>query len=113
MPRETWRVASRAARRLGRCKHFEHSGRLFGCILSEHALQNNPTEILSNYAYATQLDPDWYKGWHTWALANFEVITYLEVQKTVLAADAFNVYIKPAVQGEFPPGQDCCQRPDR
>jgi FKBP12-rapamycin complex-associated protein len=46
------------------------------------------------------LDPDWYKGWHIWALANFEVITHLELQKTVLAADAFNIYIKPAVQGE-------------
>ena len=63
-------------------------------------MQNNPTEILNNYAYATQLDPDWYKGWHIWALANFEVITHLELQKTVLAADAFNIYIKPAVQGQ-------------
>lgn len=27
---------------------------------------------------STQLDPSWYKAWHTWALANFEVVGYLE-----------------------------------
>ncbi|KAK0558631.1 phosphatidylinositol kinase- protein kinase tor1, partial [Tilletia horrida] len=24
----------------------------------------------------TQLDRNWYKAWHAWALANFDVITY-------------------------------------
>lgn len=32
-------------------------------------------EVLSSYAAATQLDPKWFKAWHAWALANFEVVT--------------------------------------
>jgi FKBP12-rapamycin complex-associated protein len=27
---------------------------------------------------ATRYDPSWYKAWHTWALANFDVIGYAE-----------------------------------
>jgi serine/threonine-protein kinase mTOR len=30
------------------------------------------------YSVATQFDPNWYKAWHTWALANFEVVGFLE-----------------------------------
>lgn len=63
------------------------------------AKQNQPSAILENYAVATQLDPDWYKGWHIWALANFEVITYLENRKDVLTREAFATYIVPAVRG--------------
>jgi FKBP12-rapamycin complex-associated protein len=63
-------------------------------------LKNNPEEILENYSYATQLDPDWYKAWHTWALANFEVISYLEQSKEPLKSQAFEKHIVPAVQGK-------------
>ena len=35
-------------------------------------------EVMQCYHNATQLDPKWYKAWHTWALCNFEVITHLE-----------------------------------
>ncbi|OAA65494.1 tor pathway phosphatidylinositol 3-kinase [Niveomyces insectorum RCEF 264] len=34
-------------------------------------------EILVNYAQATQYNPKWYKAWHAWALANFEVVQAL------------------------------------
>ena len=27
---------------------------------------------------AAQYDKDWYKAWHSWALANFEVISFYE-----------------------------------
>lgn len=37
-------------------------------------------EVVHCYRVATQLDPRWYKAWHTWALCNFEVINYLERQ---------------------------------
>jgi FKBP12-rapamycin complex-associated protein len=36
---------------------------------------------------ATRYDPKWYKAWHTWALANFEVIGYMESQSEVRAGD--------------------------
>ncbi|KAI9726194.1 MAG: phosphatidylinositol kinase- protein kinase tor1 [Chrysothrix sp. TS-e1954] len=31
-------------------------------------------EILTAYNEATKCDPTWYKAWHAWALANFEVV---------------------------------------
>ncbi|CAK7565397.1 MAG: phosphatidylinositol kinase-related protein kinase tor1 [Sporothrix epigloea] len=34
-------------------------------------------EVLTNYAQATRYNPKWYKAWHAWALANFEVVQYL------------------------------------
>lgn len=37
-------------------------------------------DILHSYHLATHFDPTWYKAWHTWALANFEVIGYMETQ---------------------------------
>lgn len=69
--------------------------------LQDNWVANNPGEILGNYQFATQLDPDWYKGWHTWALANFEVITHLETSRDILARNAFSRYIVPAVTAFF------------
>ncbi|KAG6841465.1 hypothetical protein C0991_010890 [Blastosporella zonata] len=40
----------------------------------------NVEDILHSYYLATHFDPTWYKAWHTWALANFEVISYMEAQ---------------------------------
>ncbi|KAK7056413.1 phosphatidylinositol kinase-related protein kinase tor1 [Paramarasmius palmivorus] len=37
-------------------------------------------DILRCYILATQYDPEWYKAWHTWALANIEVVNYLDSQ---------------------------------
>ncbi|KAF5387292.1 hypothetical protein D9757_005800 [Collybiopsis confluens] len=37
--------------------------------------------ILACYVHATRYDPDWYKAWHTWALANVEVVNYFENQR--------------------------------
>ncbi|GHJ88255.1 hypothetical protein NliqN6_4657 [Naganishia liquefaciens] len=69
--------------------------------LQDNWVANNPGEILGNYQFATQLDPEWYKGWHTWALANFEVITHLETSQDILARNAFSRYIVPAVTAFF------------
>ncbi|KAJ3878338.1 phosphatidylinositol 3-kinase [Lentinula edodes] len=45
---------------------------------SDPHLVNN---ILGCYVHATQYDQDWYKAWHTWALANVDVVNYLESQR--------------------------------
>lgn len=37
----------------------------------------NPDTILSAYLLATHFDSKWYKAWHKWALANFEVISMM------------------------------------
>lgn len=54
---------------------------------------------MTDYSLATELDPNWYQAWHTWALANFEVITQLEVVPNALTAQHFDRYIIPAVEG--------------
>ena len=59
----------------------------------------DPTPILQDYSLATELDPEWYQAWHTWALANFEVITQLEVSRQGLQSSSFTKYIIPAVEG--------------
>ncbi|OXG23734.1 FKBP12-rapamycin complex-associated protein [Cryptococcus neoformans Ze90-1] len=59
----------------------------------------DPSGILHDYCLATELDPEWYQAWHTWALANFEVITQLEVSQQGLSPVHFTTYIIPAVEG--------------
>lgn len=55
--------------------------------------------MIHDYKMATELNPGWYRAWHAWALANFEVITQLEVSQDGLSADHFPKYIIPAVEG--------------
>lgn len=43
-------------------------------------MKENVQEILRCYVVATRYDPAWYKAWHTWALANFAVVSYMENQ---------------------------------
>ncbi|TFY65865.1 hypothetical protein EVG20_g5221 [Dentipellis fragilis] len=45
--------------------------------LSDDWGSRNVNDILHSYLLATHYDPNWYKAWHTWALANFEVVGYL------------------------------------
>jgi hypothetical protein len=62
--------------------------------------QSDPSAVLADYSVATELDPGWYQAWHTWALANFEVITQLEVSQQGLSSAHFTTYIIPAVEGQ-------------
>lgn len=41
----------------------------------------NPDAILGSYLLATHFDNNWYKAWHNWALANFEVISGVKSNK--------------------------------
>jgi phosphatidylinositol kinase/protein kinase (PI-3 family) len=65
--------------------------------------QRNVKDILHSYLLATHYDPNWYKAWHTWALANFEVVNHLLNQAETKAADVMGTtlvpHIVPAVQG--------------
>lgn len=52
---------------------------------------------------ATQLDPTWYTAWHTWALANFDVINFLETRNESrmddLPSRSLATYVVAAIQG--------------
>ncbi|KAK7686283.1 hypothetical protein QCA50_010507 [Cerrena zonata] len=65
----------------------------------------NIKEILRSYVLATHYDSSWYKAWHTWALANFEVVNFLESQSDNRLAEApggdLVVHVVQAVDGFF------------
>ncbi|KAG7693019.1 hypothetical protein KL933_004170 [Ogataea haglerorum] len=77
------------------------------------ALNSNWTEmestgILGSFLLATHFDPKWYKAWHNWALANFEVISPQAKQLHEENADMDEKslggllhYVVPAVKGFF------------
>lgn len=62
-------------------------------------------DIRSSYKAATHYNQDWYKAWHAWALANFEVVTAMTTNKereTVgIQTRYIHDYVVPAIQGFF------------
>ncbi|KAJ7429881.1 phosphatidylinositol 3-kinase [Mycena galericulata] len=63
------------------------------------------TELLNSYLLATHYDGEWYKAWHTWALANFEVINEMENKvhdRTVdIAGNRLAAHAVQAITGFF------------
>ncbi|KAH9004515.1 atypical/PIKK/FRAP protein kinase [Lactarius hatsudake] len=90
------------ARLLARCYFKQGEWQM---ELSDNWATRNVKDILHSYLLATHFDPNWYKAWHTWALANFEVVNHLLNQAEVKAADVMGTtlvpHIIPAVQGFF------------
>ena len=62
-------------------------------------------EILMSYHSATQYNPDSYKAWHAWSLANFEVVNAVAAQASHEAAifpqATIADHVVPAIQGFF------------
>ncbi|KAF2244260.1 ARM repeat-containing protein [Trematosphaeria pertusa] len=62
-------------------------------------------DILSAYSAATRYNKDWYKAWHSWALANFEVVNFITSQadreSTELPPSVVHEHIIPAITGFF------------
>ncbi|CEJ79844.1 Putative FKBP12-rapamycin complex-associated protein [[Torrubiella] hemipterigena] len=62
-------------------------------------------EILASYAQATKYNPRWYKAWHAWALANFEIVQALTARgEGQTGRNHQNIivdHIVPAIQGFF------------
>lgn len=62
-------------------------------------------EIIDAYAHATTYDKGWYKAWHTWALANFEVVTALTTyakRSSASLPQSMNAdHVIPAIRGFF------------
>lgn len=62
-------------------------------------------DIINAYDNATKNNQTWYKAWHAWALANFEVVTAFTSQANretaVLPQQMVMDHVVPAVQGFF------------
>lgn len=63
-------------------------------------------DILVSYRAATHYNPTWYKAWHAWALANFEIVQALghrseRDRDLVVPPNVLVDHVVPAVRGFF------------
>ena len=62
-------------------------------------------DVLQSYHSATRYNENWYKAWHAWALANFEVVTSLTSEAGRESADVpphiVHDHVVPAIRGFF------------
>ncbi|KAF2487814.1 TOR1 phosphatidylinositol 3-kinase [Neohortaea acidophila] len=62
-------------------------------------------DVLHSYYAATRYNENWYKAWHAWALANFEVVTALTSEAGREEADVpqhiVHDHVVPAIKGFF------------
>ncbi|KAF2425315.1 FAT-domain-containing protein [Tothia fuscella] len=62
-------------------------------------------EILAAYHNATGYNQNWYKAWHAWALANFEVVTSYTSQgdreNVEIPTNIVQNHVVPAIEGFF------------
>ncbi|EEB07941.2 phosphatidylinositol kinase Tor1 [Schizosaccharomyces japonicus yFS275] len=70
-------------------------------LLDQDLSVNNADDILNCYYHATICDKSWYKAWHSWALANFEVVGYYEQAKPALFPSGCESNIISAIKGFF------------
>ncbi|KAJ1563647.1 phosphatidylinositol kinase- protein kinase tor1, partial [Nowakowskiella sp. JEL0078] len=63
--------------------------------------ENVIPDILNSYEAATRCDKNWYKAWHAWALANFEVLSYYEKKHVNMPHELIVAHVVPSVQGFF------------
>jgi len=94
----------------------EHTRLLARCYLKQgewqvalnkgwHAESRTSPRILDSYQKATYFHKDWYKAWHAWALANFEVVTAASApegrENGRLNSEMIQSHVIPAVNGFF------------
>lgn len=63
--------------------------------------QTKKDEVLGAYLLATNFDKTWYKAWHNWALANFEVVSGVNYSDSALISELVHDNVTPALEGFF------------
>ncbi|EGG15157.1 protein kinase [Cavenderia fasciculata] len=66
-----------------------------GDVLNEASIP----QIIASFKSATEMDPNWYKAWHSWALINFEVVSHYEQNSGT--AEQIAAHLLPAVNSFF------------
>ncbi|KAJ7170509.1 phosphatidylinositol 3-kinase [Mycena crocata] len=92
---------TRLSKLLARC--YYKLGEWEASLQPDWASQQHYKNILNSYLFATHYDGEWYKAWHTWALANFEVISYLKAHdRTVdIVGNRLAAHAVQAITGFF------------
>ena len=58
-------------------------------------------DVLSACKACTENDPNWYKAWHTWALMNFEAVSFFEKQDSKKSRKRIVKHLVAAINGFF------------
>ena len=62
-------------------------------------------DVLQSYLAATRYNQNWYKAWHAWALANFEIVTSLTSDgggdSASVSPQIISGHVVPAIKGFF------------
>jgi len=62
-------------------------------------------DVLQSYYSATRYNETWYKAWHAWALANFEVVNYMasnaDRDSPDVPREIISEHVVPAIRGFF------------
>ncbi|KAL1876357.1 hypothetical protein VTK73DRAFT_9536 [Phialemonium thermophilum] len=101
---QTQKVLTEQSKLLAKC--YLRQGEWMIALNRENWQSRHVQDILSCYSKATQYNPKWYKAWHAWALANFEVVQALtargESSDGRVANHAVIIeHVVPAVRGFF------------
>eukprot|EP00007_Cunea_sp_BSH-02190019_P005820 CAMPEP_0174239676 /NCGR_PEP_ID=MMETSP0417-20130205/15613_1 /TAXON_ID=242541 /ORGANISM="Mayorella sp, Strain BSH-02190019" /LENGTH=2416 /DNA_ID=CAMNT_0015318639 /DNA_START=113 /DNA_END=7359 /DNA_ORIENTATION=+ len=94
---DTQRLAARAHHRIGQWLLELDNTEQQQAKLSSVAPRNLKS-ILEEFRKATELQPNWYKTWHAYALTNFEAVSAFHRAGQTVAAQP---YLLPAIQGFF------------
>ncbi|KAK9241824.1 armadillo-type protein [Lipomyces tetrasporus] len=108
-------VSAATASAATRTRNQEYTKLLARCFLKQGEWQialhdswrsEDSNSILRSYLLATYFDKGWYKAWHNWAIANFEVVTSTDKADSKDRSDAISnelvdKYVLPAIQGFF------------
>ena len=72
------------------------------CGRRDARAQDKVGQVLEYFRLATHYDRNWYKAWHSWALANFDVIANVEKIAeggTAVGGTLLSDRVVPAVHG--------------
>ncbi|CAO1620752.1 unnamed protein product [Jaminaea pallidilutea] len=69
--------------------------------LNEDWVTDDSLDVIDSHRRATELDRGWYKAWHAWALANFDVISHHERLGNPITPQMIAASIVPSVNGFF------------
>lgn len=86
-------------------KCYLRQGEWIRTLHRESWQQHHVQEVLASYSAATKFNPRWYKAWHGWALANFEIVNTISQrsEREHIAMDPSIIldHAVPAIRGFF------------
>ena len=102
-PRHSRGDISNISKLLAKC--YIRQGDWMTALIHGNWESNHVREIIDAYYHATLHNKNWYKAWHSWALANFEVVTALTAQakreSSSLPQSVISGHVVPAIVGFF------------